>query len=397
MNVLILEPHANGHHAVYLRWIVQAASDRGWKCIIASTRQAYAHPGFSTPTLLDRAAVEPYVMDDMVVPSADGGATAIMRREYRYWNAFRTAYMDVSSRFRIDGVVLPYLEYCFHSMAMLGSPFGCTPWTSISMRLQVNQRATDKKGRPVKWHFADRLLRDRFLRSLWCINPSIEKLPPHWLDKHHAPKLQYVADPADEQETRDGTARQEARRALGLATGKIAILGFGYMNERKGVDRLVKLLAGSHELDDYVLILAGTQSKEFRIATGSTTFTQLIEAKRLILMNHFLNEAEQNRVFAASDIVWVGYVGHPYMSGVLALAGRAGLPVLGTRDGEIGYFIERYGTGKCVDVGSNEDIERALVDLRSPEVRNAAGEGGRNAFANHTPANLGRSVLGCLE
>ena len=54
-------------------------------------------------------------------------------------------------------------------------------------------------------------------------------------------------------------------------------------------------------------------------------------------MNRYLNMDEENMVFSAADVVWLGYQGHYHMSGVLVQAGVMGLPVVASDEGLMAF------------------------------------------------------------
>jgi glycosyltransferase involved in cell wall biosynthesis len=394
MRVLILEPHASGHHASYLRWLVQAAAAKRWSVVIASTRSALSHPSLAT-LASDFGDVRTHLIADF--PVDDGRvvrAHRLLRREFVYWKAFNRAAAVVRGNVPIDAVILPYVDYCFYALAILGSPFGELPWCAISMRLQVAQDAAN--GRPpmsMKWRLAKRILASPTLKMLFVINPSVEHVPPNWFSSAIRSKLRYLPDPAD---AIAGT-RAESRAALGIADEQVAILVFGSIDERKGIDSLLTSLAPQNDLDSYVVILAGRQSANVRDQVQAAACAELLSRKRLIVIDRFLTSFEQNRVFAAADVVWVGYRNHVYMSGVMVLAGNAGVPVLGTPEGEIGRLIAKYDLGITARLDRPAEITSALRALLDAHKRAEMGEKAQSAFASHTVENFGAKVTAAFD
>ena len=43
-SLLIIEPHTSGHHAAYLRWIVEGALQRGYHLSVATYETSLNHP-----------------------------------------------------------------------------------------------------------------------------------------------------------------------------------------------------------------------------------------------------------------------------------------------------------------------------------------------------------------
>jgi glycosyltransferase involved in cell wall biosynthesis len=139
------------------------------------------------------------------------------------------------------------------------------------------------------------------------------------------------------------------------------------------------------------------QSHDVRQKLQSPLYSQWRVKNKLIVLDRFLNDSEQVAMFAAADVVWVGYRNHAYMSGVLVLAGRAGLAVVGTKDGEIGRLIERHCLGLAIRANQPAEIAGALLKLLDGEMRADMGERGRLLFATHTVENFGARVLGAFD
>jgi glycosyltransferase involved in cell wall biosynthesis len=395
MRILILEPYASGHHASYLRWLVQAAVRMHWSVVIATSAGSLTHPSLRT-IAADFGDVHTHVIKDLPMV---GGATIrrslLMLQEFAYWRTFRRTLMEVRKNGPIDGAILPYVDYCFYALAILGSPFKELPWCGISMRLKVGQSSDKQKlPLPLKWRLANRVLRSSTLRALFVINPSVQDVPSYWCSKTLLSKVQYLPDPA---EYEIAGSRRESRTALGISDKEVAILVFGLIDERKGIDSLLSSLSLRDGLESYVVILAGTQSAYIRGELRKGPFAKLVSCKRLIVIDRVLAAAEQNLVFTAADVVWVGYRNHAHMSGVLVLAGRAGLPVVGTREGEIGRLIEKYGVGIAAGIDQPAEVDvalRAMLDFRT---RTEMGRKAQCAFAGHTVENFGARVMAAFS
>jgi hypothetical protein len=125
--------------------------------------------------------------------------------------------------------------------------------------------------------------------------------------------------------------------------------------------------------------------------------SQLHGQRRLIVLDRTLDDAEQALVFAAADVVWVGYERHAFMSGVLVLAGRAALPVVATRFGEIGAFVERSAMGLSVSPGGSDEVRAALLALTDETLRRDLGQRSSAALAEHTPQRLKQDLVAAIE
>jgi glycosyltransferase involved in cell wall biosynthesis len=395
MRVLIIEPYVDGHRASYLLWLVQAARSRQWDVTIAMAKTALDHPALkSMATELEQATI--HIVDDSKIARGGGfGRWVLVRRELAYWRMLKKTLAEARAATPVDAVILPYVDYCLYALGVLGDPFKGISWCGISMRTTMCGVRTGPAGRvPLKWRLIGRILAQRNLKALFVINPSVRDLPPAWYPPKLQSRLRYLPDPALDAAAGSRTA---ARAALGLSTDAIAILVFGTIDDRKGADLLVEALASGSGLDEYVVILAGRQSAGFAARMAGSSYVQLLAKKRLIVLNRFISESEQSDVFAAADVVWVGYRNHVYMSGVMVLAGRAGLPMVGTDSGEIGRLIAATKLGVAARMDEPAEIVRAVQAMRDADARIAMGQRAKAAFAHHTVGSFGRQVMAALD
>lgn len=394
MRVLIIEPHASGHHASYLYWLARACDRRNWSVTIAASRSALVHPLLVSLKSVQAAGLEFQVMEELSVPDATSGRLRLLWREFAYWRAFNWALRDAEAMAAVDAVILPYLDYCHHVFGMLGTPFRGRSWCAISMRLSIETADGRVDRPPWKWRLAGRMLIERSCKSLFVINPSVRAIPPQWLAPEAARKLRYLPDPA---ELPTPCSRSEARAALHVPSPMLAILVFGSIDERKGVDLLLSALSSQERLRKFVVILAGRQSDGVRMLLNAPVPLALRSEGRLFVLDRYMDDLEQARVFAASDVVWVGYRNHLHMSGVLVLAGAAGLPVVATPRGEIGRLVEENALGQVALSESPADIAEALVGLLDEDTRIEAGRRIRLFFADHTVERFADTVLSAFD
>jgi glycosyltransferase involved in cell wall biosynthesis len=383
MNILVVEPHATGHHAVYLRWLLTAIASRGWCASLMTSSQALASEAMAG-LHKEFALTETIILDDLKVPTSSSNKLRLLVRDFGYWRAFHSALRRSAAP--VDGIILAYGDYCLYSMAILGSPFGRIPFTTISMQLTVPPANTggssgQKRSRiPLKWRMASRILDITSLQQLQTINPSIADLPAHWILTPNRAKLHYLPDPAAPM---GQPATSISRPALGIPARAIVVLVYGAISERKGISPLIHAIAAYPDLNHYVLVIAGVHDADIRAKVASESWRAMIERGRIIVLDRFADDAEQAGLFALADIVWVCYRNHPFMSGVLVHAGFASRPVVGSRDGEIGRLITRERLGEVADPEPGS-IAQALRSLADASRRKELGERAKRYFSAHS-------------
>jgi glycosyltransferase involved in cell wall biosynthesis len=238
------------------------------------------------------------------------------------------------------------------------------------------------------------LLASSSLKALFVINPSVNEVPPNWCTPVVLSKLRYLPDPAD---CEIANSRWASRSNLRILNDEVAILVFGSIDERKGIDSLLAALSSRDDLGRYRVILAGRQSLTMNAILGSPNSLRLIEDGRLIILDRFVGDAELGSLLAASDVVWVGYRNHIYMSGVLVLAGKAGLPVIGTVEGEIGRLITKHALGEVARINRPTEVAVALHTMLDSALRTEMGRRAKIAFEGHTVDAFGVRILAAFD
>lgn len=356
--VVIIEPNFSGHRWRYVQWIADACVEAGERCVVVTDTGFASHPysqrvvTAARPNLriafVDMHTVAPGLMRDRSVYA-------------RFHDLYRHGFAQVSRDLPIRLVVVPYVDYFFYTLGVLGSPFGRTNWIALIMgatfhhsQIGVNtprRRIVD----PIKRVLFARSMHVRGLRLLLTIDPTL----PDWFAASGAARraapLEYVADPFPDMSAEDP---QRARQRLGLDRHARYLLVYGAISERKGIRELVQALA--RKGDSPTLLIAGEQDDDTH-AFLLAHVPQL--AHEPMIFNQFVPEDMERDLFSACDAVWLGYKRHYGMSGVLVQAYRFGKPVVATADGLIGWFCRDGRLGVRVDDLSPEAIARALDAL----------------------------------
>lgn len=354
-SVLIIEPHADGHHGPYLEWMASGLAERGFRITIATTPESLEHASFRALGKFDEK-IRIVPMSGLSHETTDHRWLGLIARELSYWRFFKKCYKDLSTDVRPDVVFLPYLDYCLYAIGLLGSPFEDRPWVGLAMRLSFHYREMDVIApRPalanIKKKLFLRMLRNRLLRSLLTIDePLADYLVGHGKADD---KVTFFPEPVG---WTDLPNRNEARDELNLSLERTLILVYGAITERKGVVKLLRAMASPAFPASVDVLLAGKQSPEIRELVREPWTTALLTEGRLICLDRFIDGREERCLFGAADIVWLGYRGHYTPSGVLAQAAAAGRPIIACKEGIIGWQAERHKLGALVSPAQVNEI-----------------------------------------
>jgi glycosyltransferase involved in cell wall biosynthesis len=192
--------------------------------------------------------------------------------------------------------------------------------------------------------------------------------------------------------------REESRAHYSLSDTEVAILCFGALTQRKGVEILLNAAAEISESANIVVFLAGKQDPDVELRIEAFKARQEGRSVRIVIRNAFVDSDEERRLFAAADIVWVGYPGFLGSSGVLIQAGCASLPVVSGSQGETGATVGESRCGLTCDLMNPSDVAaavRALVLDR--ELRVQLGKHGAQRSERHSPRIFGANIFKLIE
>ena len=342
MHVHLIEPRADGHRMQYVRRLIEQAP-QGWTISLSTFAGALQHPGTQAAVAAanGRLQIQPIAGEaafEKKLRGADG-----FRLQPAYWQLVRRHWQALSPAQRGSLVVLPYMDYVSYAIALLGSPFGHTPFAGIVMRPDFHWPeqgvvAPPAKHRALKrWLFL-KLLRHPRLQRLVTIDASLLD----WVAAHQPAghqRLCYAEDPSDLQGL---GGRAEARLRYGLRPAAPVVLLFGSIDMRKGVAHLLDLASHPVFPADAQLLFVGRQTDEVRSLLSR--HAGKLPPGRLVVVDDYVNRQDEWLAFAAADFGWVAYEGFFGPSGVVAQCRQARLPMIHRGQGLIGYQLRQAQT-----------------------------------------------------
>lgn len=388
MHLHLIEPLASGHRLQFVRRLVETPlPGLTWSfSTFAGTR---AHPAFAA--LAPRFTTIHDIADEAGHQSLSAG-TRGLRASRLWWRLLHRHWQGLPPRAREAPQLVPYLDYFLYAAGLHGSPFGSAPLAGISMRPSFHYRAMGVRApralaAPVQRWLLQRLLaRPELVRFFTLDEPLAD-----WLRTHRpqvAGKVTYVQDPAD---LGGSGGAAEGRARYGVRSGQRVVLTFGSISAIKGVDALLAALAAPACPTDVAALVVGLWQPDLRPLLDSPAARALRQAGRLHLHDAYADPQDEHLAFAAADAVWIGYRRFYGSSGVLMQAARTGVPVIGCRDGLVGWSIARHNLGESVDIDDAPAVTAALVRvLATPR------DAWRAPQHLREPPEMGRAVLGPL-
>jgi hypothetical protein len=134
-----------------------------------------------------------------------------------------------------------------------------------------------------------------------------------------------------------------------------------------------------------VVILAGNQVSELRKILRQEYYNDLVKKKKLFVYDYFQNDKDEEILFSAAKIVWVGYDKTPFASGVLIQAAVKRIPVIATYYGIIGDLTFKYNLGVRVNINIKNSLINALNNICYKKYENKFSNNKNTLIKNSKP------------
>jgi glycosyltransferase involved in cell wall biosynthesis len=388
MHILIFEVNLNGHHSIYLEKIAEAHLELGRVVTVVVSEKFEAHPAINRLRQSYGDFLHVALLSEAECTQAMESGWGDVGREIGLWRIFQKTFRQVLADHPVDFVFLPYVDYCLNAIGLLGSPFGKVAWGGICMRPTFHFKACGVIAPSLSILHLKRLLFMRALRiktlsSLF----SIDELLVGYVREYHpalAKRLRYLPDPAELPLSFDVG---ELRQRYNIPLNAKVILVYGAIDERKGIFNLLDALEATPELCEWHALVVGRQSAYVREAFSAQRWCGLKQASRIHAMDEFVADEVEHHVLAMSDVVWVAYVGHYTMSGVIVRAGMYCKPVIACEEGLLGWYARNRGVGVTIDQ-SLSSVVTAIDDLSDSKNSALIGKCGYEQFKRHTWRNF---------
>lgn len=333
--VLIFEPLSGGHRANFIRWLRDAASEyTGCRFV------------FFTADDLDRA-------------------TALQLAAAGRWKKQRLLYQlfrQVCGKYKPDHVLILELTHLELPLALFGSP---VPLSAI-LFVQYPERFKNWKllsandsgfsrywknlwgqAQPASKHWKTRLLLWRApVKNLFLLNGDKSC---RFLTKHFGTRARFVpvSDPAPVIDT-------DPEFSFNTPAGKRTCLFFGAISRRKGADVLLDTLerVSPETAQKNVFIFCGEPEPLYReeFSEACARLRSVRPDIELVMDDRFVPDNQMMAMFEQADLILMPYARPEYSSGILALAAKAGTPILGPPGGLLGRLIRENGLGVAAEL-----------------------------------------------
>jgi glycosyltransferase involved in cell wall biosynthesis len=254
--------------------------------------------------------------------------------------------------FAIGLVALPLLR-CGVSTVVFGSLNGLSNNSERSGR-SLKQKAGLSVVR--------RFFRMKTFRGIITTNPALASSNRN-LPEETEKKVRYVKE--IEPQWKAPLPMRQARSILGIDQHWRVVLCYGALGaEHKGLPQLFAAVDHA-DMKNVLILLVGSPNASTLELLNSSAAERLKANKQIQEVFGYASSERERAAFSASDAVWIGCPTHKGPSGVLEIARTAGVPIVASSGGVIGWTVEHDDLGSVTDVTDPQQTRLALSECFS--------------------------------
>lgn len=358
MHVVIFEPCPRGHRFTYVKRVVTALSPLPVKITLATSplaTECETYPAQLAPLASRFDLADRYPESDPTHKFGFG------------WNTAASLARAVAD-LKPDHLIAPSLDGALEMLGVQRLAFLAPALASTELEAMIMgaswvylpHKSPRRWAKRRAWAAAVGASK---VRTLQIIDPllmrSFRALTPGI-----AARTVLAPDPV---EAAPSVSKSEARQRLNIPTGGRLISCVGRLDERKGVDILIRAFLAAKLRDDDRLLLVGTHMPEINsILEGEAA--DLVRAGRIISRDGYVSDEQMILSIAAADLVGVTYRRHLGSASILIRAAAQGRPILSSDRGWPGETCRRFALGTACAIRDFDVVTRSLREALDASV-----------------------------
>jgi len=288
-------------------------------------------------------------------------------------------------QFRPDHVYVPAADHLTQIMSLRGRRAMLANGAEMEALMMRGGFAYPYRGWG-QW-VQDRLSLFAVERSPWTILHFVDPLPYEMLQQRGASivgRLRLLPDPVEAHLLSD---RGAARHRLGVPETGRYVGSVGLMDERKGIDLLIRAFASIELEPDDRLLLVGRASSAVQDLLGGP-MAHLVRDGRIIGIDRYVTNEEFSAAVSALDVVCTPYPQHVGSASIVIRAAAAERPVVSSSFGWVGTIVPRLGLGWSCDVSDTAALALTITTALEKSADFRLSEAARRFVRFHSVENF---------
>ena len=364
--ILIIETDYEGHYLTgYIKFILRSFKDQNAKIILLTSTSAKKNAKGAIEILRsEKVKFQIQTISDIKIFNFT--SLELISKQIRTYFIIKKKFKELNSIYNFDHIFITSIEKIDKALAVFGSPFDNVTFSGIflGVKFHLNKYRIQFRSRfnYLSRKFFQKLIKISTLQNLITNDHLLFRFVNS--EKFFgSEKLKFLHDPKEFNFT---FSKFYSRNKLGFPKKSIIILVYGALVETKGIFELLSIFKNSKLDKDVRIVLAGKQfGKIKKFLQNDIYINQLKIQKKVFILNNWISEKKEAQLFAASEIVWIGYKNYPHPSGVLYQAVQKSIPLLISNDSIIHNLNKKIKVGYSLNINNSSNVVKAINYLMS--------------------------------
>lgn len=356
--LLVFDTDMRGHHADYIAYLIDYQQANASIGLIVVTDERLTNRFEGQYEGNKNLFFEGIPANEIVALHRNN----IIRRSYEEWKLF----CRFAKKYRPSHGLLMYFDV--FQVGLIGTWSAPCSVSGVYFRPDFHYSTNGWKARlnafRKKW-MLKQILKKTFVKALFSLDKSAVEIISKFGGNT---KVLSISDPVKSFELSPQSVN-DLRESLGLMAGRKTFLLFGFLDDRKGIEKLISALDLLEESDfeQIQIIIAGAIEASYRqkIEVLLATLPTSVVIKTVF---EEIKGADIQRYFAISDFVLALYQHHVGMSQILVRAAIAQKPLIASDFGLMGQIVNEKCLGITTDSSDPEAIATVIGTVLSGNI-----------------------------
>jgi hypothetical protein len=364
-NVLIIEVEHRGHHFIsYLKNIIKEFQKKNINCYLITTSKAVNSIEFNHFKKSINKRIKIFTLSDKFNISRQGKLSILFFQLIIYFKIKFLIKELINKKNNFDFIYLNTLDHFEKIFCIFGPFVKNIPIICILLNIKFHfQEIIHKKKSKITSVYTflfKRLLQFKNIKKVIVL----DELFMQYLKKKKFNYKKKIFLLSEFGEIKKINNKKNLRKNFKIPKKNKVILIYGVINNVKGIKQAIHSLLLYNQIQNLTIMIVGKQDSEIKDFLNKDKIKELIDNRKIITIDYFVNEKIEREIFSVSDFGWAGYVyGSQSSSGFLVHACSAGLPIISNNKSLTSHHVRKNTLGICIDPFNYEKTNQAVKNF----------------------------------
>jgi glycosyltransferase involved in cell wall biosynthesis len=350
-SILIIEVEHRGHHLVsYLQSIIKKIQEKKIQCYLITTSEALKSIEYKFFIKSIHANIKVFTLAEQFQIKRRGKFSILLFQIVMYFKIKFLVKTLIKKNINFDLIYINTLDHFEKIFSILGPFAKNIPIICILLNIKFHfNKMIYKKTSNATWIYEflfKRLISFKNIKKIIVLDELfIKYLKLRNIDCNK--KIFLIPEMGEIKIIQN---KNYLRNFFKIPKKNKVMLIYGIINMIKGINEAIFSLLIYKHIENLTIMIVGKQDQQIKALMNTENIKNLLKDKKIIIIDEFISEELERKIFSVADFGWAGYVyGSQSTSGFLIQACSAGLPIISNNTSLTTHHVKKNKLGICVD------------------------------------------------